>query len=1263
LIEKARGEKKKFNWIEAASLYGRAKKEFCENNEVYQAAKACRSQGNAYARGAETAETAIEYKEFNQSSTASYNEATELFSQINAIPKKLECEAESAFISGFISSSISEMKKAFEKAYTLFLKSNKEYSLEKDSGKVAHTYVRAAMALSNLIPYNSKPDDIKQVHQEGIALVEKAWNLALENEDASSLSQALFAEFILSSCEWFIGFSKKDEYWKRSKKERISKIEEALPIIETNNNPNFLEMSYFVAGITYNLFGFQFVKNEKEQKKIADLGFDYFKKAEFLNKRTKNKLLLILTVSWNDWWSLFGGRFDYLQNRIQDDLQTIENFTKIFYGSFTHFNFYANFLPTFTYANFAQRSFFTPIQRRNFAEKAIKHGKNCLRIIPAAPLSLWPMQMLTWAYSQLTILASTESEREQNAQKMLQYAKQSEELAKDYEGGNARAAVYSSLYRAYQTLANISEIKKEQIKWLSRAIEAMEKYVEYDVESRTGIISAKFRIGLLYKKLNLLIKDPSILTKSRGLFRSVIEDCDERGYLSYSAAASENLAYIEDSLGNYKVATEHYKNAQEYHSRSLENIEYKPLRDKIIEKIDYTNAWALIESAKAHHKRENQEKARDDYYKASKILTQLPNHSYEAPYFVALALQEDAERLSTNEHYQDSHVEFQKSQLAFEKALESFNKVSKDIKDNRERDRINKFIVLANIRIIYCSARFTIEDAQILWKKGDLLSAAEQMNQAASQFREAFANLETKEEQENFKAFNYLCKAWENMMIAENQSEHEMYYAAANLFTKAKDLVSDSRIKLLASGNAVFCQSLAKGCKFDESTDFQIKEDLFTEIKSLLRNAASLYQKGGFLTASGWVLAMSTYFDATWHLIRADMELALDKKKKLMKIGSSYLKSAAELFKKNGYIEKENEVLTRLSIVDKEEQILVTAINTIEEPSISRSTRGITSSANFAETSLPTRMNEIHRFTEEARRVLIHRRYQLIYEDYLDKTQNIQRRYFKVAIAQIGQSEKDDFLSEFYDRKTSGLLGLKPSKIGLMRSKVNHSIEKAHAKGVDILIFPELTIDLNYDNLYEEISSLSRAYGMYIIPGSYHDDSTKQNLSVVISPNGILWKQPKHIPAIIHIEGKRVTEEINVGDSIHKTFICNTEFGRIAIAICRDFLDMDLRVEIKNSEHPVDLLINPAFTPVTADFKAAHFDARRSIYAYCFFANVAEFGQSLIFTPEKERIERIMPPKEEGLLIKEIDLFTLRSERKRWEYEQRKTKSFIQSTR
>ena len=291
------------------------------------------------------------------------------------------------------------------------------------------------------------------------------------------------------------------------------------------------------------------------------------------------------------------------------------------------------------------------------------------------------------------------------------------------------------------------------------------------------------------------------------------------------------------------------------------------------------------------------------------------------------------------------------------------------------------------------------------------------------------------------------------------------------------------------------------------------------------------------------------------------------------------------------------------------------------------------------------------------------KKYNIIYKDLLKEYPKIQREECGVGIAQIGLSETGDILNEFFELKGSGLLGLKENKIEKVRSNVKNLIERANSNGINILIFPEMTIDLNYDIFLEEISTLAKNYEMYIIPGSYHDQTTKRNLSVVIGPEGVLWEQEKHIPALIHFGGKRYKETIDTSSLPRKIIVCNTEFGRIAIVICRDFLDMDLRVELKNFEPPVDIIINPAFTPVTADFKAAHFDARRSIYSYCFFANVAEYGESHIYTPEKDRTERLIPTKEEGLIYKDIDLFKLRSERKKWEKEQKKERLFIQSTR
>ncbi|MHA2396655.1 MAG: tetratricopeptide repeat protein [Candidatus Thorarchaeota archaeon] len=290
-------------------------------------------------------------------------------------------------------------------------------------------------------------------------------------------------------------------------------------------------------------------------------------------------------------------------------------------------------------------------------------------------------------------------------------------------------------------------------------------------------------------------------------------------------------------------------------------------------------------------------------------------------------------------------------------------------------------------------------------------------------------------------------------------------------------------------------------------------------------------------------------------------------------------------------------------------------------------------------------------------------KYKLVHKDLLKGTGKSEKGKFRVGIAQTGLSDSGDILNEMYEEKADGLIGLREESVELTRTKLKDMVEKAHSEGVNILLFPEMTIDLSFDQFVDDLSKLAKECDMYIIPGSFHDQETKRNLCRVFGPDGILWEQEKHIPAIIHMEGKRFIERIETATESKNTIICNTEYGRIAIAICRDFLDMDLRVELKNADPPVDLVINPAFTPVTVDFKAAHFDARRSIYAYCFFANVAEFGDSLIYTPERDRTERNVPRGKEGIIYKDVDLFQLRAERKKWEERRKKQTSFIQSTR
>jgi pimeloyl-ACP methyl ester carboxylesterase/predicted amidohydrolase len=282
-------------------------------------------------------------------------------------------------------------------------------------------------------------------------------------------------------------------------------------------------------------------------------------------------------------------------------------------------------------------------------------------------------------------------------------------------------------------------------------------------------------------------------------------------------------------------------------------------------------------------------------------------------------------------------------------------------------------------------------------------------------------------------------------------------------------------------------------------------------------------------------------------------------------------------------------------------------------------------------------------------------RYEVVHRDVLGSSSETQSRC-RVGLAQI------DVPFESFAPSCDGLVTLRPEAVPAVAHKLAEMLERAAERHVELLLFPELSVDPSLPALHELLTTFARATGAYVVPGAFHVPSQQANLCRVIGPAGVLWEQEKHIPAIFALDGRRVTEGIRP-PARRRVTIADTRFGRVAIAICRDFLDLDLRVELKNADPPVDIVLNPAFTPVTADFEAAHFEARRSLYAYCLFCNAARFGNSLISSPEKAHRRRRVTPGREALLFKDVDLLALRAARRHWETVRAGEPHFIQSTR
>lgn len=261
---------------------------------------------------------------------------------------------------------------------------------------------------------------------------------------------------------------------------------------------------------------------------------------------------------------------------------------------------------------------------------------------------------------------------------------------------------------------------------------------------------------------------------------------------------------------------------------------------------------------------------------------------------------------------------------------------------------------------------------------------------------------------------------------------------------------------------------------------------------------------------------------------------------------------------------------------------------------------------------------------------------------------------FRIGLAQIGAAD------DHFAPGPHGLYVLPDERVEAVQRKIRDVVGRAADLGIHVLVFPEMSLDLNHAELEATLLEMARQNDMLLVSGGYHDVATRTNTCKVFGPHGFLWAQRKHIPATLRASGQWIKERI-VTSPARTIVVAATKVGRVAIGICRDFLDLEWRVAVKNTEPPVDLVLNPAFTPVTADFEAAHFEARRSLYACSLFCNHAQFGNSSIFSPEKRKRRVHVPPGKEAVVFRDVPLFELRAERRGWlELAQRR---FVQSTR
>lgn len=226
--------------------------------------------------------------------------------------------------------------------------------------------------------------------------------------------------------------------------------------------------------------------------------------------------------------------------------------------------------------------------------------------------------------------------------------------------------------------------------------------------------------------------------------------------------------------------------------------------------------------------------------------------------------------------------------------------------------------------------------------------------------------------------------------------------------------------------------------------------------------------------------------------------------------------------------------------------------------------------------------------------------------------------------------------------------------------KAEKMISKAASDGAQIIVLPEM-FSTPYDNSYfpefaevcpgfttDRLSNMAREHSVYLIGGSIPEKENEKifNTSFIFDKNGnIIGRHRKMHLFDIDIEnGIRFMESdtLSPGNSVT---VCDTEYGKIGIAICFDMRFPEL-MRLMAVEGAKMVFIPAAFNTTTGPAHWHITTRMRAIDNQIFFsvaspardvnASYVAYGHSMVCDPWGNIVAEL--DENEGILITELDL-------------------------
>ena len=940
LLEKAKKEEKKYEWLQAAELYEKASSLVLKKNDMTKAAALVGRIGFCYSKAGFQAQTNIEFKK-------------RLSLAIQAYEKKIQ---------------ISEEKKA----------KNKQARI-----KQAEAFVAYGRSWLEKNPKKRK------------ALLDEWWTL--ENQVLKIYESIGDVHSVGVVCTDMIEFSQYTRLWLSNfteevemENETIDLSKKALRSLSKSGDDYELARAYAFVSIWYNHIIHESPELRDKRPQLIQKGFEYSKKALELSSKTKDAWLIgyahysALIANW------------YYDFNHKSALEHGEKIQK--YGSITKDKLLLSYgTQSTSYSIICLAEFLEdPDKQRASLKKARNLAQESVQVsqtVNHIPNVCFGFSNQLYALRWLATVEPDSEKKQDILQNAIRIARENLEVTKGWKrlsgilygslGASLRllsgtktnveekkallleaqvcqekiiasheelipylyaqhSIEYYNLALVQIELAKIEAKKTGEIEFLEKAFAALKKSTGFLAKALKFRIESVFATQVLAKHndtLGRVLQKIFYLTKEEKHFSGAI-DAHYKAAAAFTkgempAHAAESywyMAQLQDQIGKHQEASKNYESATQAYDLSAKKI--PQLKDFYKEHALYMQAWSQIEQARYSHSIEEYEEAQQHYEKAAKLHESTVSWNYLTSNYLAWAEIEEAESLSRKE-------QTELAKKAFGKALQQFNRAEESVKDKLEKisseeeiEMIQRLLKTADLRQKYCHARILVEDAKLLDREAKYLQSSKSYRKAAQDLDSIIEKIDVEAERKELEYLAILCQAWEKMADAEETTSSESYSKAAKLFEQAKEHCYTKKASLWALGNSNFCRGLAAGVNYQ--TSLELEEH--AKAKSFMKTASTNYAKAGFKAASEYSKATQRLFDAYAFMNQAENELDQEKRAKQYQMAENLLQIATSSFMKAKQPEKKAQVQQIIETVREEKALALSLNEVMHAPTIASST-------------------------------------------------------------------------------------------------------------------------------------------------------------------------------------------------------------------------------------------------------------------------------------------------------------------------------------